>query len=396
MLPKSDHSSSATSFETPNFKQRLQAIDIVRGLIMVIMALDHVREFYSYTAYRATDVAQASVALFLTRWITHLCAPTFVFLSGISIFFYFKKVGELKATSQFLVVRGLWLIVVEVLIISFILTQGYQLTLLEVIWTIGCSMILLAGLIWLPKPIQIALALAMIFGHNALPPMGAVSSSNILFAFLHNSPFFIANPPILVAYTIVPWLGVMLLGYVLGPWFTYAAKKRNNLLLTTGISTLVFFLLLRFLNVYGDPSPWDFQERGSIYTVLSFLNVTKSPPSLLFLSVTLGITCICLVFADKFGTRVKEFFMTYGRVPLFFFILHLAVISFTSYLWTYFAFGQGVNLSFSDAKDWPADYSPSLLRTYLVWLLIVGALYFPCRWYGQFKSAHKVWWLKYL
>ena len=143
---------------------RLQSIDIVRGLVMVIMALDHVRDFFSYTTYRATDVTQASVLLFFTRWITHLCAPTFVFLSGISIFFYFKKVGSLKRTSIFLLTRGLWLIAVEILVISFILTQGYQLTLLEVIWAIGCSMILLAGLVWLPRWIQLVLSLTMIVG----------------------------------------------------------------------------------------------------------------------------------------------------------------------------------------------------------------------------------------
>lgn len=192
------------SIEMPEDNSRLQSIDIVRGLMMVIMALDHVREFFSCTSYRPTDVTQASVFLFATRWVTHLCAPTFVFLSGISIFLYFKKVGNLRKTSVFLITRGLWLIAVEILLISFILTQGYQLTLLEVIWTIGCSMILLAALVWLPRWIQIVLSLAMIAGHDAFPLVGKVSPDNIWVAFLHNPPFFISNPPILVAYTIVP------------------------------------------------------------------------------------------------------------------------------------------------------------------------------------------------
>jgi uncharacterized membrane protein len=304
--------------------------------------------------------------------------------------------GSLKKTSVFLLTRGLWLIVVEIFLISFILTQGYQLTLLEVIWAIGCSMILLAGLVWLPRWIQITLALAMILGHNALPPIGKVSADNMLFAFLHNSPFFISNPPVLVAYTIVPWVGVMLLGYAVGSWFTYTQQRRDYLLLRAGMSALILFIILRSLNIYGDPSPWSIQERGSIYTVLSFINVSKSPPSLLFLCVTLGIACLLLVFVNRISTGIKQVFITYGRVPFFFFILHLAVISFASYVWTYISFGKGVDLSFTSAKDWPGEYQPSLWRAYFVWLLLIIILYLPCRWYGKYKKTSKAWWVSYL
>ncbi|WP_160143975.1 DUF1624 domain-containing protein [Chryseolinea soli] len=384
------------SIESSQNSHRLESIDIVRGLIMIIMALDHVRDFFSYTAYRPDDVTQTSVLLFFTRWITHLCAPTFIFLSGISIYLYSKKEGDLKKTSVYLFTRGLWLIAVEILIISFILTQGYQLTLLEVIWTIGCSMILLAALIWLPRWLQIGLALAMIAGHNALPMLEKVSPDNMVLAFLHNSPFFIGEPPILVAYTIVPWVGVMLLGYVIGPWFFSPAETRNKLLLSSGGLALVLFFVLRFLNLYGDPSPWSIQERGGIFTLLSFLKVSKSPPSLLFLSVTLGVACILLTQAERIPARAKQVLITYGRVPLFYFIAHLALISVTSFLWTYFAFGKGVNLSFTPAKDWPAEYHPGLLRAYFVWLLLMAALYYPCRWYGHYKTKTKRWWVSYL
>ncbi|MES2894010.1 MAG: heparan-alpha-glucosaminide N-acetyltransferase domain-containing protein [Bacteroidota bacterium] len=375
---------------------RLQSIDVVRGIIMIIMALDHVREFFSYTSYRATDVTQASVMLFFTRWITHLCAPTFIFLSGISIFLYFKKVGSLKKTSMFLLGRGLWLILVEIFIISFILTQGYDLTLLEVIWAIGISMMLLAALTWLPRWAQISLALVMIIGHNALPAIEKVSADNILPALLHNTPFFIDKPPVLVAYTIVPWVGVMLLGYVVGVWFGYDRERRNKLLLISGTVALLLFFALRLLNMYGDPAPWSSQERGSVYTALSFMNVSKSPPSLLFLSVTLGIASFLLVAADHLSTGVKRICSTYGRVPFFFFILHLAVISLASYAWTYIAFGESVNLSFVSAKEWPTDYQPSLWRTYIVWMLLLICLYFPCLWYGKYKSTSKAWWVSYL
>lgn len=376
---------------------RLHSIDIVRGLVMIIMALDHVRDFFSYTAHRPTDVTQASVLLFSTRWITHLCAPTFIFLSGISIYLYFKRVAaDRKKTSIFLLTRGLWLIVIEIIVISFILTQGYALTLLAVIWAIGCSMILLAALIWLPNWLQVIVALMMIFGHNALPPVGEVTSANMILAFFHNAPFFLSHPPILVAYTIIPWVGVMLLGYVIGVWFTYPPQTTNKLLVRSGIVALVLFVALRFSNSYGDPFPWSVQERGSIYTLLSFMNITKSPPSLLFLCVTLGLACLLLAVADQISSGVQKILITYGRVPFFFFVVHLAVISLTAYLWTYFSFGKAVNLSFTDAKDWPAEYYPSLLRAYFVWIVIVMALYFPCAWYGKYKSKSKMWWVRYL
>lgn len=384
------------SNEAVKENNRLQSIDLLRGLVMIIMALDHVREFFSYTPYRATDVTKASVPLFFTRWVTHVCAPTFVFLSGVSIFLYSKKIGNLKKTSAFLVTRGLWLIAVEIFVISFILTQGYQLTVLEVIWAIACSMILLAGLIWLPRWIQIILALLMILAHDAFPLAGMNASNNMLLAFLHNSPFFISKPPVLVAYTIVPWVAVMLLGYVVGSWFNYSPGTRNKLLLRAGAFALILFIALRFLNVYGDPAPWTTQERGSIYTFLSFLNVSKSPPSLLFLSVTLGMACILLVLLNKISPRVKQFFITYGRVPFFYFIVHLAIISLASYVWTYIAFGKSVNLSFEDPKNWPAGYEPNLWRAYVVWLLLILVLYFPCKWYGKYKARSKAWWVSYL
>ncbi|NNV56286.1 DUF1624 domain-containing protein [Panacibacter sp. KCS-6] len=384
------------SSQVPQQSHRLQSIDLLRGLIMIIMMLDHVREFFSYTPYQPTDITQASVALFFTRWVTHLCAPTFVFLSGISVFLYFKRVDSLAKTSVFLLTRGIWLIVVEIFVISAILTQGYQLTLLEVIWAIGCSMLLLAGLIWLPRWLQIILALAMIMGHDAVPFVGMITKDNFLLALLHNPPFFIPSPTVLIAYTIVPWVGVMLLGFIMGSWFNLAPQQRDKQLLITGAAALILFVVLRLLNVYGDPSLWSSQQRGSIYTFLSFLNVSKSPPSLLFLSVTLGISCILLVLLNKIPAAIKQVFITYGRVPLFFFIVHLAVISFASRVWTYMAYGKGVNLSFEDAKNWPAAYEPSLIRTYLLWLLLIILLYFPCKWYGNYKAGSKAWWVSYL
>jgi uncharacterized membrane protein len=374
----------ATAVQTDT--HRLRSVDAMRGLVIIIMALDHVRDFFSYTPYSVTNLGQASVMLFATRWITHLCAPTFIFLSGVSIYLYFKKTVNLKKTSLFLLTRGLWLIAVEIFVISFILTQAYQMTVLTVIWAIGCSMLLLSALVWLPRWLQLFLSLAMIAGHNALPPVGPVSGENMLIALLHNSPFFIAQPPTLVAYTIVPWVGVMLLGYSIGSWFTYPAKKRDALLLRSGVAALLIFLVLRYSNVYGDPSPWQPQERGSVYTLLSFINVSKSPPSLLFLCVTLGIASLLFVLIERISLRLRNFLVVYGRVPLFFFILHLVVISFGSYIWTWISYGKAINLSFTPAKDWPSGYEPNLWRAYLVWILLIAILYFPCHWYGRYKA----------
>jgi hypothetical protein len=178
--------------------------------------------------------------------------------------------------------------------------------------------------------------------------------------------------------------------------FNYPPQKRDKLLLSVGISALILFVALRFLNIYGDPSPWSTQERGSIYTFLSFMNVSKSPPSLLFLSVTLGIACILLVLLNKISTGVKQVFITYGRVPFFFFIVHLSVISIAAYVWTYRSFGKSVNLSFEKPEDWPAAYEPNLWRAYIVWLLLVVLLYFPCKWYGNYKAKSNAWWVSYL
>ncbi len=298
---------------------------------------------------------------------------------------------------MFLLTRGLWLIIVDVLLISFILTQSYQMTLLTVFWMIGCSMLLLAGLMWLPRWLQLALALIMIAGHDALPVITSVTSSNLLLAILHNTPFFISEPgAIVVAYTIVPWVGVMLLGYVMGTWFNDEPQLREARLLRTGIFALIVFIVLRWINSYGDPSPWSIQESGGIYTVLSFLNVSKYPPSLLFLSVTLGVACLLLAYAERISAGVKKILIPYGRVPFFYYIVHLGLISVASYVWTYFAFGKGVNLTMVPPTDWPAAYHPSLLRTYCVWLLLVAALYFPCVWYARYKARSKGWWVSYL
>jgi len=384
----------------PRVTSRVPAIDVVRGLAMVIMALDHIREFWCPTAVRPEDVTQASALLFFTRWITHFCAPTFAFLAGVSIFLYQQKQGSRAAVSRFLLTRGLWLIGLEVLVINFILQWGYQLIVLEVIWVLGWGMLMLAGLIWLPRWLTAGLALAILLGHNALPAVQPVTAANWGRALLYGSPFVLPLPPpwppLLVAYTILPWVAVVAVGYVVGPWFQQPWPQRARWLRRAGAGLLGLFVLLRATNWYGDPAPWSVQSRGLLYSALSFINVTKYPPSLLFLSLTLGVALLLLAAAEGLPGRLRQWLSTYGRVPLFYFLLHLAFISAGAFLWTALAFGKSVNLAFAPPGGLPAAYHANLLRAYMVWIVVVALLYWPCRWYQGFKQRHTYWWLAYL
>ncbi len=378
---------------------RVQAIDLVRGLAMVVMALDHAREFWSPTPVRAEDVAQASALLFLTRWVTYFCAPTFVFLSGASIYLYQQKQPSRAVVSRFLLSRGLWLVGLEVVVIAWMIHWDYGLILLQVIWVIGWSMVALAGLIWLPRGLLAALTLAIIAGHNLLPAIQPVTPGVLGWALLHNGPFVYAPaplPPFLVAYSIGPWLGVMLAGYLVGPWLQLPLPERNQRLRWAGIGLLLLFATLRATNWYGDPNLWSGQARGFGYSILSFVNVTKYPPSLLFDCLTLGVTLLLLSVAEKATSRPAQWLRTYGQVPFFYYLLHLTLICGGAWCWTQAAFGQPFNFSFISVEEWPAGYSPSLLRAYIVWLAVVLVLYWPCRWHQRYKQQHTHWWLSYL
>ncbi|GGG40763.1 hypothetical protein GCM10011378_16270 [Hymenobacter glacieicola] len=366
---------------------------------MVVMALDHVREFWSPTPVRPEEVSQASALLFFTRWITHFCAPTFVLLAGFSIFLYQQKHTDRSHVRKFLLTRGLWLIGLELIVINFLLQWGYQLLLLQVIWVIGWGMVLLAGVLWLPRWLLGLLALVLIAGHNALPPVQLATTSDALLALLHNGPTVIplpGLPPLLAAYTLVPWVAVLVAGYCFGPWFLVPVAQRQRRLRLAGTGLLVLFGALRATNWYGDSVPWSVQARGLGYSVLSFLNVTKYPPSLLFLCLTLGVALLLLSAVEGSTGRISQALRTFGQVPFFYYLLHLALISVSAWVWTRLAFGTPVNFGFTAAKDWPAAYQPSLLRAYVVWLLVVVALYWPCRWYRNYKARHAHWWLSYL
>lgn len=377
---------------------RVQALDVVRGLVMVIMALDHSRDFWSPLPVRPEDVAHAPALLFLTRWVTHFCAPTFVFLSGCSVYLYEQKRQNGAAVSRFLLSRGLWLILLEVTLLTLVLSWGYDLILLLVIWVIGAGLVLLAGLRWLPRWVLTGLTFVILAGHNLVPPFQPITAANAGWALLHNGPFVlpVLGKPVLVGYSLGPWLGVLLAGYLLGPWFRLPLPQRNRRLRWAGVGLLVLFAVLRATNWYGDPTPWSVQPQGLLHTALSFLNVTKSPPSLLFVSLTLGVALLLLSQAETatgWGMRVLR---TFGQVAFFYYLLHFTLISAAAWVWTTLAFGQAINLSFANVKDWPAGYVPNLGRAYLVWGAVVVLMYWPCRWYQRFKQQHTYWWLSYL
>lgn len=375
---------------------RVHVVDILRGIVMVFMVIDHVRDYWSPTPFRPEDLTQASTALFFTRWITHFCAPTFVFLSGVSAYLSIQKNNNLRSASMSLIKRGLWFIIVEVVFISFFFQFGYSVIVLEVIWAFGWGMIFLAGFIHLPKWLQVTIVVVLIGGHNLVGSVTPVTAGNFLLAMLHNSPFVIpvGSSIILFSYALIPWIAVMGAGYVIGSWFTESTESRNRKLRILGAVLLVIFIVLRSTNFYGDPSPWTTQP-NVWRTFLSWINLSKYPPSLLFLSLMLGLAIFAMPLLDRVSGWFGKVLSTFGRVPFFFFLIHLPFISATSIIWAYIKFDMMIVMAFS-ANNLPSGYSLSLLRLYVVWALVLVILYFPCRWYARYKATHKNWITSYI
>jgi uncharacterized membrane protein len=389
-------------------KIRIQSIDILRGAIMLIMALDHVRDYFQVGALTSdpTNMATTTPALFFTRWITHFCAPTFVFLSGISAYLAGTRRTK-KQFSGFLMKRGLWLIVVELLLITLALTLNplYNVLVLQVIWVIGLSMIFLGLLIWLPKWITVSLAVLLFFGHNildsmVLPQTGVSSVLLKVFLTARGTVLpFDASHFVFVLYAVLPWTGVMLMGYLFGPLYNanFDAAKRKRLLLTASATAFVLFVVLRYTNIYGDPAPWALQK-NSTYTFLSFLNVSKYPPSLMYTCMTLSVSLLVLALTERGKGKVAAFFTTYGNVPFFYYMLHFYLIRLLTVI---LFFVQGFKTSQIITPNIPFLFAPpgfgySLGGAYIIWLLVILTLYFPCRWYSQYKKTHSQWWLSYL
>lgn len=384
-------------------KQRIPSIDIARGLIMIIMALDHTRDFLHYPS-SPTNMQTTTVILFFTRWITHFCAPTFVFLSGVSVFLAGQRRTK-KELSSFLLKRGLWLIFTDILIMSLLLTFDlqYHIFVLEVLWATGFGMIMLALLIRTSLPVIAAIALIIIFGHNildyiSLPKNGFGGSAlTLLLAPFRGMISIGDNRFIAGLYAAIPWSGAILLGYVFGRFYQtgFDSKRRQKILLLSGISLIGLFILLRSINQYGDPSPWSVQ-RNTAHTILSFLNVTKQMPSLLFFSITLGPVMILLSMAENISNRFTAICRVYGNVPYFYFILHFCLLRVMNVALILI---EGVPMKSSSELPlvWQADgFGHPLWAVYLFWIAVVALMYYPCKWYGNYKRTHGYWWLSYV
>ena len=374
--------------------KRILSIDILRGIVMVIMALDHTRDFFYHSDFDATDLTHASTILFLTRWITHYCAPTFIFLSGTSAFLSQGR-GKTKREAAFqLLTRGIWLVIIEVTIVRFgwLFNVDYNLVIFQVIWAIGCSMIVLSALIFLPRQLILAFGLLLIFGHNALDGIKAATlgSNAGLWNILHEQGLikYGNGHSLFVIYPLIPWVGVMAVGYCFGALFRMPEQQRNKWLYGIGLSAIALFIILRAINLYGDPSPWETQTIWR-RTILSFLNCSKYPPSLLYLLMTLGPGITFLPLLERMSGAVGRFFTVYGRVPFFYYILHIYLIHIIAVLLELKQTGSAVvNINIHP--------SLSLGMVYVVYAIIILLLYFPCRWFMRVKMNHKKWWLSYL
>lgn len=393
---------------TPKNKRRIESIDILRGIVMIVMALDHARDYF-HTSDDPLNLQTTTTFLFFTRWITHFCAPVFVFLSGTSI--YLQGLRKTRKTLQsFLIKRGLWLVFVEAVIISFAWTFNphYNLIIFQVIWAIGISMVLLGLLIRLPFNFIFGLGLIIVFGHNLLDFAEAAPGFKAGFWWdLFHHGFFAIYPItqnhfLVILYPFVPWTGLMLLGYCTGVFFSskYTDIQRRKILNRLGVAVILFFVILRFANVYGNPELWSVQKTGW-FTVLSFINVHKYPPSLLYMCMTIGPALLLLSLFDKMQNGFTEKVRIYGRVPFFYYVLHLYLIHVISGI-VYLAHGHTIAQAMTVGTSVPfyflaANDGYSLLVVYLVWIFVVIALYPLCRWFNNYKTNHREkWWLGYL
>jgi uncharacterized membrane protein len=380
---------------------RLDSIDLLRGLVMVLMALDHTRDFFAAGSFNPRDVAEP--ALFLTRWITHFCAPVFIFLAGTAAFLHGARGRSRGELSRFLLTRGLWLVLLEVTVVRFAWTFSLfpDFVILQVIWVIGLAMIALAGLIYLPHWGVAAVALAMIAGHNLLDGIDATQfgAASWLWHLLHQPALLQATPEVRVfaLYALIPWTGVMAAGYALGPLMLLEPERRRRWLIGLGTAVTLGFVLLRASNLYGDPAPWVAQE-GVVATVLAFINLEKYPPSALYLAMTLGPALLALAAFEAARGKLARVFVVFGRVPLFYYVLHILPLHALAVAFSAATLGE-VTWLFGGLPlmAQPEGYGFGLPGVYLVWLLAVALLYLPCRWFAEVKRRRRCSaWLSYL
>lgn len=381
---------------------RLDSIDLLRGAVMVLMALDHVRDFFSSVRFDPLDLAQTTVPLALTRWVTHFCAPVFVFLAGTGAYLSLSRGKTKKQLSWFLLTRGSWLVVVELTLVRFgwLFELSYALSVVQVIWVIGVSMIVLSGLVFLSSRLVGALGVVMICTHNLLDGISPASfgPAGWVWQFLHvQSPIEIApGHVLLVIYPLIPWIGVMAAGFGFGEIITMAPERRRKILLRLGLGLTAAFIVLRWSNLYGDPLPWSMQSSAGL-TLISFLNCQKYPPSLLYLLMTLGPAIAILPALERLRGRMSGRVITFGRVPFFYYVVHIPLIHLLAMFFALLSFGNAAFLVSGGLPGfWPEGYGVSLPWVYVAWAFTILVLYLPCRWYADVKKRNKSPWLSYL
>lgn len=384
--------------------KRIESIDLLRGIVMIIMALDHVRGYFHHDAfvYNPTDLTQTNGLLFFTRFITHYCAPVFVFLAGTSAYLYGIKRSK-EELGWYLFTRGLWLVFAELFIIvlgrSF--NPSYPYFNLQVIWAIGISMIVLSVMIYMSKRFILLTGILLIAAHNLLDTVHV--PRNFLWSLLHEPGDFVAGHfSIFVQYPLIPWIGIISIGYYFGSLYTpvFNPNKRKTILLSAGIGAIALFIILRCVNFYGDPAHWSIQK-NAVFSLLSFLNVTKYPSSLLYVLVTLGPALVFLALAEKPLNALTEEIAVFGRVPFFYYVTHIYLIHvfamigalLSGYTWSDMILADRVN-RVPELKS----YGFNLFTVYLVWIGLIIFLYPFCKWFDRYKRTHQLTrrWLSYL
>jgi uncharacterized membrane protein len=388
---------------------RMSSLDILRGFVIVVMALDHVRDFFMTASVQdPTADPTTGPLLFATRWITHFCAPTFVFLAGTSAGLMASRKTPAELAS-FLLTRGVWLIALEVLVISTTWTfaptgvaefGGRTYVAMQVIWAIGASMVVLAGAQFFGRRVCLLIGAAIILGHNLLdaawPAASTTGSTGPLWVVLHARQLYEVGPfRIFFSYPLLPWIGVMFLGYGAAGLFELPEKRRRELLVRIGISLIIGFIVIRALNVYGDPNRWQVDANGIAASVMSFLGTTKYPPSLLYILMTLGPAAVACGFVDYLRGPVADVLITFGRAPLAFYIAHLYLIHAGAVLLG-MTQGFAAQQLFTHYRFFPEGFGVSLSGVYLIWIAVVAILYPLCRWVAAIKARRRDWWLSYV
>jgi uncharacterized membrane protein len=390
---------------------RIQSVDALRGAIMMLMAIDHIRDYVARSAqqFLPTDLTRTTAAIFFTRWITHFCAPVFVLTAGLGAYFWATRGHHSKGElSRLLMSRGIWLIALEVTVLRLIMFSQISFTaspvLLIILWAIGLSMIALGGLIYFPMRVLMGISVAIIALHNLLADVSAECFGRAAWIWdilYQRGVIAFAGIKFRPAYPVLPWIGVMAGGYCLGMVFDWDADRRRRFLVRLGLALAAAFVVVRAVNAYGDPLGWSHQA-SPVFTVLSFLNVTKYPPSLDFLLMTLGPAMVVMAWLEKFPFHFTNPLIVFGRVPFFYYGAHLLLahliaigINFARYGAKSFLLIAPPSMG-SPSKLFPVDYGFPLWTVYVVWVAVLLLLYPICLWFARLKQRRHDWWLTYL